>query len=232
MRKSPFAKEIVDEWDYLTFTERKRWLESPEVSDFLARSQRLYDKCFAGGSWAVNIDDAGLVTLLCRTTSMIQNNWEEAILIINRWLTHPDASKADDFHHGDFIGNRALCHFLKGDFEAFLADFKSSLNYPERGFGVMALNSLLVIYGEKPPEADQTVNPWLKKAALLTAEKLKPGKRITAKIEISATDAELHEILTAWKSKIAANSRKTRVRREETDANSSAASTSGQIHNG
>lgn len=96
----------------------------------------------------------------------------------------------------------------------------------------MALNSLLVIYGEKPPEADQTVNPWLKKAALLTAEKLKPGKRITAKIEISATDAELHEILTAWKSKIAANSRKTRVRREETDANSSAASTSGQIHNG
>ncbi len=220
MRKSPFTNEVYEEWEFLTFTERKRWLESPEESDFLERSQRLYDKTFVDGKWVVNIDDAGLVTLLCRTTSMIQNNWDEAILTINRWLTHPDACKADDIHHGDFLGNRALCNFMKGDFEAFLADFKSSLNFPERVFGVMGLNSLLVYYGENPPKADQTVNPWLKKAALLAAEKLKAGKRITAKIEAAETDCELDEILTVWKQKIAAKSRKTRVRREETDSNS------------
>lgn len=220
MRKSPFTNEVYEEWEFLTFTERKRWLESPEESDFLERSQRLYEKCYVSESWAVNVDDAGLVTLLCRTTCMIQNNWEEAISIIDRWLTHPDAYKADDIHHGDFLGNRALCHFMKGDFEAFLSDFKSSLNFPERVFGVMGLNSLLVYYGENPPKADQTVSPWLKQAAILTAEKLKAGKRITAKIEKAETDSELDEILTAWKSKIAAKSRRTRIAREATDSNS------------
>lgn len=220
MHKSPFTKEISDEWDYLTFTERRRWLESPEESDFLERSQRLYEKCFVDGNWVVNVDDAELVTLLCRTTSMILNNWDEAIIIINRWLKHSDADKANDIYHGDFLGNRALCQFMKGDFEAFLTDFKSSLDFPERRFGVMGLNSLLVLYGTNPPTADQTVNPWLKKAALLAAEKLKAGKRIAAKIEMAETDCELDNVLTAWKSKIAAKSRKPRIAKEETESNS------------
>ena len=218
MHKSPFTKEIFEEWDYLTFTERRRWLESPEESDFLERSQKLYEKCYVAGSWVVNIHDAGLVTSLCSSTRMKQNNWDEAISFIDRLLDHPDANMANDIEHGYFMGDRAKCHFMKGDFDAFLTDFKSSLNYPERVFGVMGLNSLLVHFGENPPKADQTVNPWLKKAALLTAEKLKPGKRITGRIEMAETDAELHEILTAWKSKIAAKSRKRRIAREDADS--------------
>lgn len=220
MHRSPFTKEISDEWDYLTFTERKRWLESPEESDFLERSQRLYEKCFVGGSWVVNIDDADLVTMLCSSTSMIQNNWDKAILLLDRWLHHPEIGEGNITIHGSFLSDRAKCHFMKGDFEAFLSDFKSSLNFPERVFGVMGLNSLLVLYGVNPPTAEQTVNPWLKKAAILTAEKLKAGKRITAKIEMAETDFELDEILTAWKSKIAAKSRKPRIAKEEAESNS------------
>lgn len=220
MHKSPFTKEIADEWEFLTFTERKRWLESPEESDFLERSQKLYEKCFADGSWVVNIDDADLVTMLCSSTSMIQQDWDKAILLLDRWLHHPGIKKGNLTVHGSFLNDRALCHFMKGDFEAFLTDFKSALNFPERVFGVIGLNSLLVYYGANPPKADQTVNPWLKKAALLTAEKLKPGKRITGRIEMAETDAELHEILTAWKSKIAAKSRKRRIAREDADSDS------------
>lgn len=220
MRKSPFTKEIYEEWDYLTFTERRRWFESPEESDFLARSQRLYEKCFVGRSWVVNIDDAELVTLLCRTTSMIQNDWNKAILLLDRWLHHPGIGEGNITIHGSFLSDRAICHFMNGDFEAFLSDFKSSLNFPEKVFGVIGLNSLLVLYGTNPPKADQTVNMWLKKAALLTAEKLKPGKRIAARIEMAETDCELDNVLTDWKSKIAAKSRKPRIAKEEAESNS------------
>jgi hypothetical protein len=228
MRKSPFTKEISDEWDFLTFTERRRWLESPEESDFLARSQRLYDKTFVDGKWVVNIDDADLVTMLCSSTSMIQNNWDKAILLLDRWLHHPEIGEGNITIHGSFLSDRAKCHFMKGDFVAFLFDFKSSLNFPERVFGVIGLNSLLVLYCEYPPKADQTVSPWLKQAAILTAEKLKPGKRITGKIEMAETDAELDEILTAWKSKIAAKSRTTRIAKEEGESNSQQGEDPGQ----
>lgn len=220
MHKSPFTKEISDEWDYLTFTERRRWLESPEESDFLERSERLYEKCFVGGNWVVNIDDADLVTMLCSSTSMIQNDWNKAILLLDRWLHHPGIGEGNITIHGSFLSDRAICHFKNGDFEAFLSDFKSSLNFPERVFGVIGLNSLLVLYGTNPPTADQTVNPWLKKAALLAAEKLKAGKRIAAKIEMAETDCELDNVLTAWKSKIAAKSRKPRIAKEQAESNS------------
>lgn len=214
MHNSPHTKQFFDELKFLTFSERRRWLETPEDSDFLERSKKLYDQTFVEGEWVMNINDAALVTMLCSSTSMIQHNWDEAVVLSDRWLKHPEIEKADATTLGSFLGDRAKCHFMKGDFETFLSDFKSSLDFPDNVFGVRGLNSLMVIYGEMAPEEGQAVNQFLKQAAILTAEKLKPGKRIASQIETCETDSELYEVLNSWITKIAAKSWRAKIAEE------------------
>ncbi len=110
--KSPFTQEIYDAWDKLV-------LDNGAKLNFAERYQgwqELHAICFQNGKWIVGFDDAGLVALLGYTLAMEKKDWQNARLLANQYLSHPEANRyPNDPHLSNAHGIEIAAGILCGD---------------------------------------------------------------------------------------------------------------------
>lgn len=194
--KSPFSKEIGDEWTRLVDLEDWRALEREPPSEQVEGWERLYARARKDGAWIVPAPDASLIAGLGHTIAFRQRRYEDAARIARQYLDHPDAPLGDDVAWAEMSVRFGTMLILIGNVEDGIRQFQVLLGdgtYPLQSRRHLIRNNLIVLLEEL--DKDESANPSITSVAATLLQDWK-GQRSKARLASACqSNGELARVL-------------------------------------